>query len=79
MSDHWTHSKRSGRAALAWAGRSRVGISRSSGAPSASTSLPAGEDGGGEVSIVALPKFIVGHPVLGAIPIDPEADPVWEV
>jgi hypothetical protein len=27
----------------------------------------------------ARPKFTIGDPVLGAIPADPEANPVWEL
>lgn len=36
-------------------------------------------DTGGTIEVVGLPKFIVGHAVLGAVPADPETNPVWEV
>lgn len=52
-------------------------------ASSAGTGATSGESAASEVTEVAavntLPKFVMGHPVLGAIPADPVTNPTWEI
>lgn len=43
------------------------------------TSKAAADRMAADTTVSTLPKFIMGHPTLGAIPADPETNPTWEI